>query len=488
MGDTKITLIHSNDIHGDFLEKDVDGVKTGGLARLSGYIKGVRACRDNVIYAIAGDMFKGSIIDSEYLGLSTIELMNLLYPDVVTLGNHEVDYGLSHLLFIEKCARFPIINANFFIKTNHARLFNPYLVVEKSGVKILFIGIITNEVLASTKSENIVGSFVDVREAANEISIICDTYKTTDIDYTVILSHIGLEEDIKLAEMLPETAGVDLIIGAHTHTLMEKPEFVNGIPIVQAGCGTNQVGRAELTFDGETHELKKFDWNVVKIDETRCEEDSTMLTMLNSYKQKTDEKYSQILTTFSRTLTHPVRNKETELGNLFADVMQDGSSFDIMILGSGSLRKTELGPIVRVQDFKEFFPYDDALHMVYVTGKQLRHMIGYVLREEAFVESGHTEYYQYSGNFRFIWSRKEQRFISFTLNGTEITDDRIIKVALQSFHFNNIKEFFDIPPEEVVKNHAPRVVGSSICGIYSELLAGMQNLEGKIDGRQTIVD
>ncbi|MCR4791351.1 MAG: hypothetical protein K5871_01235 [Lachnospiraceae bacterium] len=60
---------------------------------------------DNVLYAVAGDMFRGSIIDSEYKGLSTIELMNRLMPDVVTLGNHEVDYGLAHLLFIEKMCK-----------------------------------------------------------------------------------------------------------------------------------------------------------------------------------------------------------------------------------------------------------------------------------------------------------------------------------------------------------------------------------------------
>lgn len=60
-------------------------------------------------------MFRGSVIDSEYQGLSTVEIVNMLSPDVVTIGNHETDYGLSHLLFIEKCANFPIINANLHI-------------------------------------------------------------------------------------------------------------------------------------------------------------------------------------------------------------------------------------------------------------------------------------------------------------------------------------------------------------------------------------
>lgn len=97
----KLTLLHSNDLHGDFLAERIDNKLVGGVSMLSGYINKVRAEEENVIYCIAGDMFRGSVIDAEYKGVSTIEIMNLLGPDVVTIGNHEVDYGLAHLLFIE---------------------------------------------------------------------------------------------------------------------------------------------------------------------------------------------------------------------------------------------------------------------------------------------------------------------------------------------------------------------------------------------------
>ena len=134
MAKKKLTLLHSNDLHGDFLPEMKDGLETGGLSRLAGYIRKVRSEEKNVIYANAGDMFRGSIIDSEYLGLSTIDLMNSLSPDVTTVGNHEVDYGVAHLLFLEKCARFPIINANLFVTLNNARLFEPYLTLNVDGM------------------------------------------------------------------------------------------------------------------------------------------------------------------------------------------------------------------------------------------------------------------------------------------------------------------------------------------------------------------
>ncbi|MGE5139379.1 MAG: metallophosphoesterase, partial [Rudaea sp.] len=104
MNTRNFTILHSNDMHGDFVAeaRGAEGKLIGGLALLSGYINQVRREEKNVLYLIAGDMVQGSLIDSEYKGVSTMEIMNYLAPDVVTLGNHELDYGLPHLLFLEK--------------------------------------------------------------------------------------------------------------------------------------------------------------------------------------------------------------------------------------------------------------------------------------------------------------------------------------------------------------------------------------------------
>lgn len=486
--DIKLTILHTNDIHGDFLpEHTADGHMKGGIARMSGYVNKVRAEEENVIFAVAGDMFKGSIIDEEYKGFSTIEMMNALEPDVVTLGNHEIDYGLTHLLFIEKCASFPIINANLFITTNRSRLFTPYLIVERGGLKFLFIGIITDEVLASTRTEGIIGTFVDVEEAAKEVAMIVDTYKTVDIDYTVLLTHIGVEEDRRLAALLSPDLGVDLIIGGHSHTFLEKEEVVNGIPIVQAGTGSKQIGRIDLTFDGETHQHKTFDYRLQPLDDTVCGVNKSLLELIESYRSNTDRKYNQVVATFARELTHPNRYQETELGNLFADIMQDGSSFDLMILASGSLRLKKLGPVVHLQDLKEFFPYDDALWLLECTGEMLKRMIAYVLRDDAFT-GAHTEFYQYSKQLRFVWSRSRHQFLSFTFNGHELGDDEHIKFALSDYHYQNFTDFFGIPMEEMIAIRRPRMVGTGCQGIYEELLTGKRNLDAHVEGRITIVE
>ncbi|NLG11236.1 MAG: bifunctional metallophosphatase/5'-nucleotidase, partial [Coriobacteriaceae bacterium] len=154
----KLTLLHSNDMHGDFLAEQIDDSLVGGVSLLSGYVEKVRNDNENVLYCIAGDMLQGSLIDTEFHGISTIDIMNMVNPDVVALGNHEVDYGLAHLLFLERCSRFPIVNANLFIKRPLTRIFTPYIFLNRDGMKIMFIGIITEEVLSGIRSDNLISS------------------------------------------------------------------------------------------------------------------------------------------------------------------------------------------------------------------------------------------------------------------------------------------------------------------------------------------
>ena len=232
----KLVILHSNDMHGDFLSKDNQQL-VGGVSMLSGYVTDVREKEESVLYCIAGDMLQGSLIDSEFKGISTMEIMNYIAPDIACIGNHEVDYGLPHLLFLEKYAKFPIISANFYLKNQNTRLLNGHRFIEIDGIKVLFIGILTEAILDSLKSDKFISTFIDIKDAASEVGKICDTYRTVDVDLTVLLTHIGFENDCKLAELLDPEWGVDLIIGGHSHTILKEPAKINDILVTQAGVG-----------------------------------------------------------------------------------------------------------------------------------------------------------------------------------------------------------------------------------------------------------
>lgn len=482
----KLTILHSNDLHGDFLAEEIDKNLVGGVSMLSGYVEKVRAEKENVIYAVAGDMFRGSLIDSEYKGISTIEIMNLLAPDIVTIGNHELDYGIAHLLFLEKCAKFPIINANVYIKTTNTRLFTPYKIIEMDGMRILFIGIITEEVMAQARREDLIGAFIDTFDAAREVERICNAYRSVDIDFTVLLTHIGFEEDKKLARLLSEESGVDLILGGHSHTMMEQPYVENGIMIAHAGDGTDQIGHLDLVIDMDRNTFDSYEWKLVPIDETHCPRNLKLEELIENYKRATDAKYVRHVTNFHRQLTHPERNQETELGNLFADIIGRSLGVDIMLLASGSIRKPSLGPIVCYSDLMEIFPFDDGIYLFKVTGKSLKKMLHFMLREEAF--AGNTEFYQVSKGLKMIYSRSKRAFEEFSFQDVPVEEERLYTLALQGFHFLNIEDFLGVAMEDIRFHQMPRLISSSSLDILEEALISIAGLDAKVEGRITIVD
>ena len=482
----KLTLLHSNDMHGDFLTEKLDDKLVGGVSRLSGYINTVRSQEPNTIYCIAGDMFRGSVIDSEFKGISTIEIMNMLSPDVVTLGNHETDYGLAHLLFLEKCANFPVINANLHIKTNNARLFDPFLIKEIGGMKVLFIGILTEEVIAQTKGESLIGSFVSISEAADEVARICNAYNSLDIDLTVLLTHIGFEEDKKLAAMLDPDLGVDIIVGGHSHTFLKEPAIVNDIVIVQAGTGTDQIGRFDIIIDTDNNCIDSYTWRCVPIDAQNCKNDPEIESLIKKYKNRTDEKYGRVVTRFARKLTHPERTRETALGGLLADALKNSLGLDVMLLGSGSVRTESMGPIVMYSDLIEGFPYDDAIHMLRVTGSQLKRMLLYMVRDEVW-QGVHCEFYQLSDGMRAVYSKKDHDFTEFGFEGNPITDDQILRVGLQHFHYNNFEDVFNVPMSEIEENGKPRIIATSCRDVIEEYLSSHQLLD-RVEGDRLILE
>jgi 5'-nucleotidase / UDP-sugar diphosphatase len=476
----KLVILHSNDMHGDFLSKDNQQL-VGGVSMLSGYVTQVREEEESVLYCIAGDMLQGSLIDSEFKGISTMEIMNYIAPDIACIGNHEVDYGLPHLLFLEKYAKFPIISANFYLKNQNTRLLNGHRFIEIDGLKVLFIGILTEAILDSLKSDKFISTFIDIKDAASEVGKICDTYRTVDVDLTVLLTHIGFENDCKMAELLNPEWGVDLIIGGHSHTILKEPAKINNILVTQAGVGTAQIGRFDLIVDKETNQIQEYTWELIPINSNTCPKDTVLEHIITRYKDQVDEKYNRILTHLSRKLTHPVRFEETELGNLFSDIGKDMLGLDLMMLGSGAIRKTELGPNVTVADLYTIFPYAEAVHQIKLSGAQLMHIFECILAIEKMDPT--FEHYQVNHGTQIIYDGKTRKITCFEINGQALEPSTLYKVGIQTYHLNNLEKFWDIKSSDVVANFKPIILCTSLTNVIEEYLMTHTNLKSKVEGR-----
>lgn len=479
----RFTILHSNDMHGDFQAEvcGAEGGLIGGLSLLSGYINKVRREEENVLFVIAGDMLQGSIIDSEYKGISTISIMNYLAPDVVTLGNHEFDYGLPHLLFLEKIANFPIVNANLYIREHNKRLMRPYHIIHKDGLDILFIGIITDKIINTILLDQDVGSFITLEEASAEVGKITNAYAHDDIDLTVLLTHIGFESDCELARMLDPAWGVDMIIGGHTHTILDKPEEINGVLITQAGVGTDQIGRFDIVVDDDSNSIVECEWQLVPINESIAEPDLGLQAYIDSYKDVVEAKYQSIVCKLSTELTHPGREQETSLGNLFADALAELGEIDVVLLGSGSIRVPALGPLITLSDFLACFPFDDALTRFTVTGAMLRRIFNHWMRAEN--RDGEGECYQVNAGVQAVFSEGGKQLDSLSVHHQPVQNEGLYTLGLQGYHLKNSSDFLDVSLEELKDAGRNRVVATSVQDVLLEYLREHQNFNEKVEGR-----
>ena len=198
--------------------------------------------------------------------------------------------------------------------------------------------------------------------------------------------------------------------------------------------------------------IDSYTWQCIPVTEENCPRDKALEKVVKEYKEYTDDKYGKILTKFPRAYTHPKRNMETELGDLLTEGLRDQLGVDLALIGSGSIRKESLGPVVTLKDYLEVLPFKDSVFSFKLTGKQLRHIVTFMLREESFVDSEHCEWFQFSKGFCCEFDRSKHSIISLKMNGNEVGDDDVFTVAMQDHFYHHMKEDLDLSLEEVEKN------------------------------------
>ncbi|UYW02164.1 metallophosphatase [Flavobacterium agricola] len=257
----KITILHTNDTHSHIEAFPADhplNPNMGGVARRATLVSKIREEEDNVLLLDAGDMFQGTPYFNYYGGELEFKLMNMLGYDVATIGNHEFDNGLEGILAQLPNAQFDIVNANYdFSNTILKGMIKPYKVIEKDGVRIGVFGLgIELEGLVDKKSfgETI---YLDPIEVATTITNTLRNEENCDV--VICLSHLGFKfnnEPDKICDLIlaEQTEGIDVIIGGHTHTFLDKPVIKKNkvgkeVLVNQVGAYGINLGKIDLYLD-----------------------------------------------------------------------------------------------------------------------------------------------------------------------------------------------------------------------------------------------
>jgi len=255
-----ITILHTNDVHSHvepFPINDPKYPNLGGAARRMQLIQNIRKEQPNVLLLDAGDMFQGTPYFNFYGGELEFKLMSMMGYDAATIGNHDFDNGVSGLAAQMPNASFQLLSANYdFKNTLMDGLTKPYQVFIKDGVRIGVFGLgiqLTGLVNKKMYKET---TYLD------PIEIATDTVKklrgSEECDLVICLSHLGFDykEKEKISDKIlaQKTAGIDLIIGGHTHTFLEKPTIAQNkdgkfVLINQVGWGGINLGRIDFYLD-----------------------------------------------------------------------------------------------------------------------------------------------------------------------------------------------------------------------------------------------
>lgn len=264
---TKLTVLYTNDTHSriePFPDNDPKYAGEGGFARRAAMIESIRKTDENVLLLDAGDIFQGTPYFNFYHGELEYKLMSLMQYDATTFGNHDFDLGCGNILTQMKHADFDFINCNYDFKNTelekNKKIF-PYRIYKKGGLKIGVLGV--GIALQNLVDKKFVGNIVynDPIKEANKISSVLRNDEKCD--YIICLSHLGFKYDSdKVSDIIlaASSSNIDLIIGGHTHTFLEKPySTVNAqgreVLITQVGWAGIWLGKTEIYF---SHRRKNF--------------------------------------------------------------------------------------------------------------------------------------------------------------------------------------------------------------------------------------
>jgi 5'-nucleotidase len=254
----ELTILHTNDTHSQVepLEPGKRDELCGGYARRMGFVEQVRQQNPNVIVLDAGDFCQGTPYFNFYRGRIEIEAMNRMQYDAITLGNHEFDYGVDTLAMILKMAKFPVVSSNYDVRgTALEGLVKPYTIIKRAGLRVGVFGIGVNPkgLIADKNFAPI--QYLDPIKTAQEMA---NTLRYDEkCDVVICLSHQGTHpgahgqmSDKELAE---KTDNIDVIIGAHTHKVVEDLYVLNlkgdSVLLAQVGKAGARIGEITLKIE-----------------------------------------------------------------------------------------------------------------------------------------------------------------------------------------------------------------------------------------------
>lgn len=425
----QLTLLFTNDTHNRLepfqhieLKKQV-----GGVLRRMRYFEQVKRQNPSTLILDAGDVFQGTPFYNFFLGEPDIKAMSLMGYQAMTVGNHDLDNGILNLKQQTQYALFPVLNANIVDDKTGLLVFRPYQIFEVYGLKVAVMGLMSEhswQAVASSQKQGL--RLLDPIKVANELVPRLRPH----VDLIISLHHMGIWIDEEFPKQVP---GVDVILGGHSHTLMEKAKLIpnnnqnglGGTLLQHAYYMGAYVGQIDLKID-DFGKITAYDSKLVLLDEHFDQE--PLKEMLTSYSDKLSGSMNQVIGESLDDMGADGKyNGPFALGNLVADILRESQNADVAIMNTGGIRTgLNKGPIT-VGEIYEIMPFDNAITTFQFKGKELRKIV-----ELNASRLGVSKNMQFSG---LVYSLKGKQVTDIRVQGKPLEAEKSYKLVAPDYVF-----------------------------------------------------
>ena len=400
--DGKVVILHTNDTHGADLDEEGASFGMAGVAQLK---KDFEAAGADVLLVSAGDSIMGKPLVSADQGKSAIEFMNAAGYDAMTVGNHELDFGIDNLKALAKDADFPILCADMTTEADGKTVFDSNKIFEIGGVKVGVFGLATPETLTKADASKMPGiTFPQTDKLYAVAQAQVDELNKAGADLIVCLGHLGIDDESignRSIDVCEHVNGIDLFIDGHSHSTtadiiakVGDTNVVNGAKIVSTGTALANVG--VVIYDQETGTLT--DELVPAASYTKT--DADVAKLVDDRNTAVDKVYGEKIATTevdlngSRSggaatdpvtkaeMTFPegegVRTTETNLGDFAADAILwqarqtlGEENVDAALTNGGGIREALAKGDISKKSLLAVFPFGNTVATIDVTGAQL---------------------------------------------------------------------------------------------------------------------
>lgn len=424
-GEGDFTILHFNDLHShlDPFSPRGSDAEVGGAARLASAINAVRdenaAAGIPTYLLMAGDAITGTTYSIATHGEATFAVLNAMGVYAMVLGNHEFDYGQNNMAELIDMAEFPVLSANVVSEGSHPMPpVVPYITFGDDP-RLLLIGLTTEETKFSTHPKNVKGLvFENPAEVAKEI--INDHGGEADV--IVGLTHLGFYADRKLAEGVPD---FDIIVGGHSHTEIDEPEYMGDTAIIQAYKYGEYLGRADCRFENGEFEIVNYELIPITAE---LPDDPTVAEVVAVYQKDLEAEFKKVVANTTVELSYEAgRSQETNFGDLLADVMKEVSGADAAVTNGGGMRANIPAGEVTVGDILTALPFNNTVVTLEMSGATLQEALDYCAKDEF----GGGGFLQVSGLSYTVVPGKSAEDVS--VNGAPLDTGKTYKIATNDF-------------------------------------------------------